>query len=267
MGYELSGYDISGYELKGAQDMLSIGEVIFTHDYRFNVQRTPGETDRIEFWGDLGPNAVDLSAASFRRFYDATDGFGDGGNAVTVQMTSPWRPILKALHDGTAFVYYAVVNFPAAPDALNRLFITSLGTSMPGMAAEIVNSTGVFRCVVQNDSDTGIINNSTSAIPFNEFIFLARVYYGSGTGSNNAKSILKNAVTNFTANPTFGTGNGDKFLVGKNSAGSGDNYRIKRHGAYRLAGKSINDINAFFNLMTTVLKQDSEYSSLVVPTL
>jgi hypothetical protein len=257
----MEGFEINGWSYIGKPNLQSIGELIFLYDYR-TAEKSGG---RVHRWNDLGPNGLDLTAESFRRFYDDTDGFGDDANGVTVQMTAPFKPVLNKLHLGNPFLFFAVVNFPAAPTSLNRLAITSTPTNTPGQEFAIINTTGVFRSVVQNDSDTAIVNNSSAAIPTNEFILLMRYYYGSGTGANNTKTVVKNVTSTFTNNPTFGTANCSNLIVGKGSAGSGDNYRIKTIGAYDLTGKTTGQVDSFVTLFISTLKSDSEYSSLVTP--
>jgi hypothetical protein len=257
-----SGHTISKYNYIGAPNLQTIGTQIFHYDYRKGAVISGG---RVSSWSDLGPNSMTLTGEGFRRLYDDTDGFGDDANGVTVQMTASFKPALNKLHDGSAFLFFAVVNFPAAPTALNRLAFTSMPANTPGQEFAIINTTGVFRCVVQNDSDTAIINNSSAAIPTNEFILLMRYYYGSGTGANNTKTVVKNVTSTFTNNPTFGTANCSNLIVGKGSAGSGDNYRIKTIGAYDLTGKTTGQVDTFVSTFISTLKTDTEYSALVTP--
>jgi hypothetical protein len=258
----LSGHKLYGYEYIGVPNLQTIGTLIFHYDYRRGATIEGG---RVSAWRDLGPNSLTLTAESFRRFYDDTDGFGDDANAVTVQMRASFKPALNKLHLGNPFLFFAVVNFPAAPSALNRLAFTSQPANTAGQEFAIINTTGVFRCVVQNDSDTAIVNNSSAAIPTNEFILLMRYYYGSGTGSNNTKTVVKSTTSTFTSNPTFGTGNCSDLIIGKNSAGTGDNYRIKTIGAYDLTGKNSSQVDSFVATFISTLKSDPEYSSLVTP--
>jgi hypothetical protein len=259
----ISGIKAQGISHIGKSTLETIGTIIFHYDYRFNAIVSGG---RVSSWGDLGPNAATLTAEGFRRFYSAADGFGDGGNAVAVQMNAPYRAAMKKLHDGSPFLWFAVVSFPAAPDSLTRLTITSQESSRAGQEFAIINTTGVFRCVVQNDSDSAIINNSSAAIPTNEFILLMRQYYGSGTGSNNTKTYVKSTLSSFTNNPTFGTGDASsRMIIGKNNAGAGDNWKLKTVGCYDLTGKSTAQIDSFQALFIQTLKSDSEYSALVTP--
>lgn len=259
----VSGGKIQGMTHVGKSTLETIGTVIFHYDYRFNANIVSG---RVTSWGDLGPNQFTLTAEGFRQFYSASDGFGDGGNGVTVQMSSVYKTALKKLHDGSPFLWFAVVSFPAAPDSLTNLTITSQDTGKAGQQFAIVNSTGVFRCVVQNSSDTAIINNSSAAIPTSEFILLMRVYYGSGTGSNNTKTYVKSTLSTFTNNPTFSSGDSSaRLIIGKNNAGVGDDWKLKTVGCYDLTGKTTGQIDSFQSLFITTLKTDSEYSSLVTP--
>lgn len=258
----IAGHSIKGHTHIGKSTIESIGAVIFHYDYRFNAVISSG---RVSSWGDLGPHGINLTAEGFRRLYSSADGFGDGGNAVTVLMTAAFKTPLNILHNGSPYLWFAVVNFPAAPTALARMSFTSMPASTPGQVMEIVNTTGVFRCTVQDASDTAIITSSTAAIPTNENILLMRQYYGSGTGSNNAKSWVKSTLTQATSNPTFSSANCGPLLLGKGSAGSGDNWKIKTVGAYDLTGKSSAQIDTFRDLFITTLKSDTEYSSLVTP--
>jgi hypothetical protein len=93
----------------------------------------------------------------------------------------------------------------------------------------------------------------------NTFRLITFTYYGSGAGANNARITIANNSYLRTTAPTFGNGVSRYLRI---TGGATDNFRLKATGAYSLTGKTIAEVNNFYNVFISTLKQDSEYAGL-----
>jgi hypothetical protein len=265
----LSGLKVSGYNYIGRPTLATIGNPAYWFDYRFNlVTQTYSGVLRANSLGDLSINSLLLQSipvsSNTRRPKVYSDGIGHDDNLTAFRGSA--NSNLNFLLQGKAHLIISVFKLNAVGG--NTLSLFSSGRTGSASYLFIVNPTsGDQRLFVRCNNDAGstLFTNQTpiESLPLDEFCFIATLYYGGGTGSNNRKIWIKNSQYTFTSNPTYGTGDPDTFTV-INSNGT-VNYKLKMGVGYNLDGKSISECDAFFTLAVNTLKSDSEYSSLVTP--
>jgi hypothetical protein len=267
----LSGLKVSGYNYIGRPTLATIGNPAYWFDYRFNlVTQTYSSVLRANSLGDLSTNSLLLQStpvsANTRRPVVFSDGLGmDAANLAITAFSGAAGGKLDFIHKGAPHLLMCVIKITGTTG--NNISFPSIGTA-PGFGFRIANFPNpLLSAITFNDagSNIGAQNTAANSIPLDEFILVHRLYYGSGTGSNNTKMWIKDSQSTFTFNPTFGTNTASPDKISAwNSNGSVD-YRMKMCIGYDLTGKSIAECDAFRTLAVNTLKSDLEYSSLVTP--
>jgi hypothetical protein len=259
----LSGAKLSGVNYIGTPSLNTIGTPAWYFDYRFNrTSQLYSGIERVNSLGDLSPSQIVLQSgpvsSNTRRPKVFSDSIGMDDN-ITNFSGSNFSGRADFVVRGAPCLMMAVVSInDAIGNTIN--FPGSSGSPSFNFRVEISNMR--LSCVFVNDAGSNIGNNVTpvSSIPLNEFILVQRLYYGSGTGSNNLKMIIKNSVTTLTYNPTFASNSLGTFNFSSN--GTVD-HRFKMSIGYDLTGKSPAQCDAFQALAVATLKADPEYASLV----
>jgi hypothetical protein len=258
---------ITGLGFRGQKTLLSIGNAIHLFDYRKGIADLSAA--RVPSWGDLGPNGhVLIQPNTSRRPMRLADGIGDDGTlADNASLYSTPTAALNKLHDGSAVMQFAVMKIDEV-DAVNILLgITSPGAGVmaPGQLFQYLGATQRISFRVYNDA-AGILSTQamTAMVPSGKDVLIMRLYYGSGTGSNNHKLYCENVVESFTLNPAFGSAQCSRFTFGKSSTTTMD-AAVKMMGAYDLSGKTISQINDFVPIFCDTLKSDNEFATLITP--
>lgn len=252
------GITIQGHNYIAAPSLGTLGNLIFLFDYRRAADIASG---RLRQWSDLGNNGFSFNQPTVsRRFISYVDGLGDDTTtAQVIQMLGGHLSPLNKLKDGSANLFFCVIKLENLNSRIN-ICVTG-GSGVAGTIFQILETSGNFRCQI-NDGSGLIVNRSIAAVPIGEYVLLTKLYYGSGSGSNNHILKVKNLTSTFTDNPVFNTtDNSNGINIGK-STGTGD-FKFKLLGSYDLTGKTPAECDTFYTNFINTLKSDLEYSTLI----
>lgn len=267
---EINGYEVSGYEFLGTNKLLGIGSVGYYHDYRLGLtQQNYSGIDRVNSLFDSGPGSNLLlsgpSSTNTTRPKVLSGGIGQNNvSPVAVNLSAPYTNSLAPFHKGNPVFQMFVAKLDNTVGTQLQM-CTTLRSGTPGCTFRIIPSNRQLGILIQNNAGTNIRSQITAvnSVPLNEFCVFAHLYYGSGTGSNNVKLWIKDSLTQFTSNPTYGTNDGATY---NNFTTIGAvEFVAKMSIGYNLTGKTPAQCDAFAALAFETLIQDTEYSGLVIP--
>lgn len=266
---KVSGYKISGGSYIGRASLGTVAEPLFWYDHRFNNSQDP--TGRHGIWNSLTSlGSTQTQSIVSRKLYYHTSpvsgyGYKIGDGFSTYQTLGNHYPALDVMHKGANAWMFSIVFYWKQTDSG-----TSGATSLirTGLTAGI---TGIIdhnqpRIRLQTRGSSSTINNlatATNSVPDDQVSIVTFVFYGD-TSSNNYRIIINNSNTNFTSNPTYDTASSEYLRFGLPVTQLND-FIIKMMIAYDLSGKSRSEVDSILSTYYTVLKTDSEYSSLVTP--
>lgn len=254
----LSGCKISGYNYLGKPTLASLGSLIFHWDYRLSIELKP--TGSLRSLGDQSVNGFNLSGLS--KLYE--DGIGTIG--TTSGAKGQVKPPLKALHDGTPHFLFAVLRYdnPSNVGASGTFIVqTGLVSVGAGITFSISAAGNQVQHLFRDDSGANISSQLTGVNTMPEdsnFRLVTFTLYGP-TGANNSRITIADQSYLATRELSFGTN--DASMLSAFRFGVTDITRIKTIGAYNLSGKSPSQIDQFVAMFNQVLKQDTEYASLI----
>lgn len=261
----LSATKIQGYNYTATPTLATIGKLITWYDYRRGLASQDfSGTERALSLADLSDNNFQLNSVGVsnntRRPIVYADGLGNIANITSFKSTALNDNVNK-FHNGSPYLIFSVISLNDTVGTQVDICGTTL-SGQPGISLRIAASTRVLACLTQNDAgdNIGAQNTPTNSIPLDEFILVQRLYYGSGTGSNNVKTYIKDTLYENTFNPTFGTGQASdmRWLT---TIGNVE-FKGKMMASWDLTGKTPAECDAFRTLAVNTLKSDLEYSSL-----
>lgn len=265
-----AGHKIQGFTFNGRTTLQSIGKSIFHFDYRSNiVTGSYSGYDKIVTMGDISPSNIVMQTSSVssntRRPVLMSDGWGMPTAAVNISSMTASNALkkLNLIHLGSPHLISFVVDLRDAVGT--ALYCGGLTGITSGYSFFVDPDDRRITSRVYNDAGTAVVNRvgSVNSVPLDQIIVVTKLYYGSGTGSNNHKIWIDNSLTQYTDNPTFGTATPDQVL--HFSSNGTVEYAQKMSIAYDLTGKTTAQCDAFATLFFQTLKEDSEYASLTTP--
>jgi hypothetical protein len=265
----IRGTKISGLNFIGKKSLSSIGNLLFQYDYRKSIQSINYlGIDLVVSLGDLSKNNFNLSQGQFQRRPQLySDGIGTNVSAGASQdLIGIPSSLLKVLHDGTPHLLFAVARYSNPSNLVDVIqFVRTGGVSVSaGIDWRINGSSNQLSHRFLGDSGISLTQHQSGLDTVSEgtdFKLIMYVYYGDSI-SNNGRHIISNQSYYATRSLTLSdqdTNNFRCFITG----GVGDVARIKTVGCYDLSGKNVSEINLFIDEFIELLKEDTEYSTLI----
>lgn len=258
MGIKISKANLYGVTLRGKQTLGTIGEEMFRYDYR---SITPTSGNKVAICADLS-NGFNLNQAlDARRLDYYVDGFG----ATTLSSQSlrgVWKSSLNLFHNGDAYLINAVlsINGASSPAGSVLALFTTISGSNPGLTVRILADTNTFGWTRRNASSAQSRNSAGGLVPRDRFFLLS--WYYTGSTSNVLKLIYEATTVTLTSPSLAVTSNDSITFECFQPAVAAVDFKIKFMNAYKCTGKTDAQIATQRAQFVSILKSDSEYSSL-----